>query len=199
MWLVVRNRLEPDEPLSLDEAPIPQAWVSRHNPAHHAVPLAFGAEVAEAGPLVEGPCAVVEHGHLLATGVMRVPLDNPAAGLRNQIHGTTKGGRRHSSAPVLLVHENAGDPVVGRPVESGLVLLAVVDVRQFLRGAVLAPRHCLITVEHQRSVCAALLDQPLLEGVVVLGGERLLGMEGVKPGAPTATEHTVVPLDKPRE
>jgi len=24
-WLVVRNRLEPDEPLSLDEAPIPQA------------------------------------------------------------------------------------------------------------------------------------------------------------------------------
>ena len=25
VWLVVRNRLEPDEPLSLDEAHIPQA------------------------------------------------------------------------------------------------------------------------------------------------------------------------------
>jgi hypothetical protein len=25
VWLVVRNRLEPDEPLSLDEARIPQA------------------------------------------------------------------------------------------------------------------------------------------------------------------------------
>src|SRR4029453_11680497 len=63
----------------------------------------------------------------------------------------------------------------------------------------LAPRHCLITVEHQRSPCAPLLDQLLLEGAVALGRERLLGMEGVEPGAPTATDHTVVPLDEPRE
>src|SRR4029453_6070996 len=161
--------------------------------------LPLGAEGAEARPLVPGPCAVLEDGHLLAAGVVRVALHNPAADLRNQIHGATKGGRRHSFAPVLPVHEDAGDPVVGRLVESGLVLLAVVDVRQFLRGAVLAPRHCLTTVEHQRSVSAALLDQPLLEGTVALGCERLLGMEGVEPGAPTATEHTVVPLDEPRE
>src|SRR4030095_15943176 len=92
-----------------------------------------------------------------------------------------------------------GDPVVGRRVESGLVLLAVVDVRQFLRGAVLAPRHCLVTVEHTRGVCAALLAKPFLESAVACGGERLLGMEGVEPGAPTATEHTIVPLDEPRE
>jgi hypothetical protein len=39
----------------------------------------------------------------------------------------------------------------------------------------------------------------LLEGAVALGRERLLGMEGVEPGAPTATDHTVVPLDEPRE
>ena len=97
---------------------------------------------------------------------MRVPLHDPAAGLRNQIHCATKSGFCHSFAPVLLVHEDARDPVVGRRVQGGLVLLAVVDVRQFLRAAVLAPRHCLITVEHQRSVCAALLDQPLLEGAV---------------------------------
>src|SRR4051794_9999584 len=84
--------------------------------------------------------------------------------------GTTKGGRRHSFAPVLLVDEDAGDPVVGRLVESGLVLLAVVDVRQFLRSPVLAPRHCVITVEHQRGVRAALRDQPLLERAVALGG-----------------------------
>ena len=32
-------------------------------------------------PLVEGPCAVVEHGHLLAAGVMRVPLDDPPPAL----------------------------------------------------------------------------------------------------------------------
>jgi hypothetical protein len=48
-------------------------------------------------------------------------------------------------------------------------------------------------------VCAALLDQPLLKGVIALGGERLLGMEGVEPGTPTATEHAVVPLDEARE
>src|SRR5512132_199270 len=59
--------------------------------------------------------------------------------------------------------------------------------------------HATASSPSNTSVCTALLDQPLLEGAVALGRERLLGMEGVEPGAPTATEHTVVPLDEPRE
>jgi hypothetical protein len=46
---------------------------------------------------------------------------------------------------------------------------------------------------------AAFLDQPLLEGTVALGRERLLAVEGVEPGTPTAAEYAVVPLDEPRE
>src|SRR5437764_908369 len=61
----------------------------------------------------------------------------PACAIRST--APRRGGCRHSFAPVLLVHEDAGDPVVGVPVESGLVLLAVMDVRQVLRGAVVGP------------------------------------------------------------
>ena len=53
------------------------------------------------------------------------------------------------------------------------------DLGQLARGAVLAPGHCFIPVEHQRSVCSALVDQPLPQGAVALLGERLLGMSGL--------------------
>ncbi len=118
----------------------------------------------------------------------------PACG--DQVDRTSDGDRGHPFAPVVLVHEDAGDAVVGRGVGRRLVLLAVLDVRELLRAGRTGPRHRLVTVEHERRVCAALLDQPLLEGVVALRGERLLGVQGVEPGAPAAAEHTVVPLDE---
>src|SRR5690242_690743 len=171
----------------------------RHDPPHDAVPLALGADVLEAGPLVQGPRRVVEDGHLLALGVVRIPLDHPAAGLGDQIHGALQGDRRHSPAPVLLVHEDAGDPVVGRAVPGGLVLLTVVDVRQLLRRAERGPCHCVVAVEDQGGMCAVLFDQALLEGAVALGRERLLGVKCVEPGAPAAPEHAVVPFHEAGE
>jgi hypothetical protein len=72
----------------------------------------------------------------------------------------------------------------------------VVDVREFRGRAVLGLGNGLVAVEDEGSVCPILRDQPLLERVVALRGERLLGVEGMEPGAPTPTEHTVVPLDE---
>ena len=181
-------------------SPRPPTSLLRHDPAHHRVPLAFGAEVDEASLLVQGPRCVVEDGHLLAVGgVVWVPLHHPAAGPRDQVDRTAERDRRHALPPVLLVHEDARDPVVRQLVEGLLVLLAVVDVRQFLRRAVLGPRNRLVALENQGSVCSILLDQLLLERVIALCRERLLGVEGVEPGAPTPTEHTVVPLDESGE
>jgi hypothetical protein len=42
------------------------------------------------------------------------------------------------------------------------------DVRPFLRGAVLAPGHRHIVVGHQRGVCSAFADRPLLVGAATL-------------------------------
>src|SRR6476659_9473018 len=56
--------------------------------AHHAVLQPLGPHVAEAGPLEQAPGAVVEDGHLLAVGVMRIALHHPTAGLRDQVEGT---------------------------------------------------------------------------------------------------------------
>jgi hypothetical protein len=51
------------------------------------VVLALGAGVSEPGLLEEAAAAVVEEGggDLLAGGVLRVRLDDPAAGLRDQV------------------------------------------------------------------------------------------------------------------
>jgi hypothetical protein len=131
-----------------------------HDPAHHTVPLAFGADVVEASPLVQGPCCVVEHGYILAVGgVVRVPLHDSACGLRDQVDRTTERDRRHALPPVFLVHEDARDPVVRQLVAGLLVLLAVVDVWQFPRRAVLGPGDCLVAVEDQGGVRPILLDQ----------------------------------------
>ena len=78
---------------------------------------------------------------------MRVCLYDSPAGLRDQVDRALEGDRGDACSPVLLIHEDAGDPVVGDRVESCLVLFAVVDVR-YLRGwAVLRPRHRLVAVE----------------------------------------------------
>src|SRR6478736_3614050 len=67
------------------------------------------------------------------------------------------------SAPVVAVHEKAGDPVRRRRLgQSGLVFLAVVDVRQLDRRSVLAPRDGGVAVEHQGRMGVARPDQLLL-------------------------------------
>jgi hypothetical protein len=45
----------------------------------------FGPDIAEAGPLEEAARAAVEDGTPLALRVVRVALDDPAAGLADQL------------------------------------------------------------------------------------------------------------------
>jgi hypothetical protein len=75
--------------------------------------------------------AVVQEGcrDFLVAGVLRVGLDHSAAGLGDQVQGTAQRDRRYPLAPVLSVHEEAGQPVVGQLLEIRFVLLSVGDAR----------------------------------------------------------------------
>jgi hypothetical protein len=57
---------------------------------------------------------------------VRVALDQAAARLRYQVHGSAQGHRRHALAAADLLYLDAGDPVVGQLLGSGEVLLTVV-------------------------------------------------------------------------
>ena len=58
---------------------------------------------------------------------MRVALDQAAAGLRDQLHGSAQGDRRQAPTAKAALDQDAGDPVVGQSLGSGHVLLAVMD------------------------------------------------------------------------
>jgi hypothetical protein len=127
------------------------AWVlaPRDRLAHHAVVLALAPVVPEAGLFEEAAGAVVQERcrDLLPVGVLRVRLHYSTACLGDQVERTAKRDACHSLAPVVLVDEEAGKPIIGQLAKARFLLLAVVDVRQFLRRAVLAPGHRDFTVE----------------------------------------------------
>src|SRR5882757_11295655 len=70
---------------------------------HDAVVLALGALVGEAGLLVHAAGGVIEERgrDLLARRVLRVALDDSAAGLGDQVQGPAEGDGGHSLAPVV--------------------------------------------------------------------------------------------------
>src|SRR3954447_15488629 len=164
--------------------------------AHDCVVLTLGSYVAEAGLLEQAAGDAVEERRrdLLAAGVLRIGLDHAAAGRGDQVKGTLKREGRDAAAAVSLVDEEARHSVVREDVELRLVLLAVLDVLQLLRGSELAPRDGDVSVEDQRGVGAASADQSLLERTVGVVRELFLGVEGVEPRAPAATPHAVVSL-----
>src|SRR5262245_46051698 len=131
------------------EAPLP----ARNRPAHHAVLLAFGSVVAEAGLLIETARCVVEElgSHLLAVlEIVRISLHDATARSRDQLDSTAKRHSCDTFPSIVPVDKDAGDPIVGQVVRAGgLVLLSVMDVRKLDRGAVLAPGHRVLTVEDQ--------------------------------------------------
>src|SRR6266508_1864164 len=106
-----------------------------HLAHHHAVAQALGPVVGEALALVHRAGAVVEERRVLlpdSAGVVRVALDQAAAGLRDQLDGSAQGDRRQALTAKAALDQDAGDPVVGQSLGSGDVLLAVLDVGQFL-------------------------------------------------------------------
>src|SRR3954451_14820200 len=109
--------------------------------AHDGVVLALGSYVAEAGLLEQTAGDAVEERRrdLLAAGVLGVGLDHAAAGRRDQVEGALKREGRDAAAPVPLVDEEARQAVVGQAVQLRLVLLAVLDVLQFLGASELTP------------------------------------------------------------
>src|SRR6266480_4940368 len=156
--------------------------------------LTLGPVVAKAGLLIEAARGVVEKRgpDLLALGVLRIALDHATARLRDQVEGTTKRHTCDAFPSIVPVDEDARDPIVGRLIGAGrLVFLPVMNVRELVRRAVLAPGHRGVAVEDQCRMSVALANETLLPGAAFLAlGPADPRME---PGAPAAAEpHALV-------
>jgi len=128
------------------------------------------------------------------------PLHHAAPGLRDEVQRPAERGRGDALAAVVTVDEEAGEPVVGHQVLLLLVLRPVIDARQLLRSAVLAPPHRHVAVEDQGGVRHAVFDQPVLQVTVVFRALLLpLREVRVEVGAPAPVPHTVVLLGQRRE
>src|SRR6266850_7087494 len=129
--------------------------------------LTLGPVVAEPGLLIEAARDVVEKRgrNLLALRVLRIALHDAPAGLRDQVEGTTKRDTCDAFLSIVPVDEDARDPIVGRLIRVGrLVVLPVMDVRELVRRAVLAPGHRGVAVEDQGRMSVALVNETLLPG-----------------------------------
>src|SRR5919201_3248398 len=163
--------------------------------------LALGSVVAEAGLLIEAARGVVEKRgrNLLALRVLRIALHHATARLRDQVKGTTERDTCDAFPSKVPVDEDARDAIVGRLIRAGrLVFLPVMDVRELVRSAVLAPRHRGVAVEDQGRMSVALANETLLPRAALFAfGSAFSRM---KPRAPAATEPTpVVLLDEARK
>src|SRR5690606_16550924 len=168
--------------------------------AHDGVLQALGADVLEACLLVHRASPVVDERvvHPLLADLVRVPLDDAAAERGNLLQRTGESHFGVALAAEALVDEDAGDAEVGYEVGFGEVLLAVLDVRQLIRGAVVGPGDGLVVDDHQRSVSLSGLDQLLLERAAALVARPSSGAV-VEVGAPAPTEDAVVALHQPGE
>src|SRR6266511_2946956 len=137
----------------------------RNRSAHHAMVLALGPLVVEAGLLVEAARDVVEkrgRDLLALRQVLRITRHHAAARLRDQVEGTAKRDTCDAFPSIVPVHEDAGDAIVGQLLRAGrLVILPVVDVRERLRRAALSPGHRGVAVEDEGSVSVALANETL--------------------------------------
>ena len=163
--------------------------------------LALGPVIAEAGLLIEAARGVVEKRgrNLLALRVLRIALHHAPAGLRDQVEGAPKRDTCDAFPSIVPVDEDAGDAIVGRLIRVGrLVFLAVMDVRELVRRAVLAPGHGVVAVEDEGRMSVALANETLLPGAALFAlGPTDPRME---PGAPAAAEaHALVLLSETRE
>src|ERR1700733_11390287 len=123
-----------------------------------------------------------------------MPTVCAAAGLGDLVERTFQRGPRDALAAVFLVDKETGDPPVRRRRRVLLVLAPVLDARQFLGTAVLAPAlRGPVGVDDERGVSAVRADPVLFPGPVP---RRVAGIVGVIAHAPAAAEYPVVALDK---
>src|SRR6266571_5489520 len=163
--------------------------------------LALVPVIAEAGLLIEAARDVIEKRgrNLLALRVLRIALHDAPARLRDQVEGTTKRHTCDAFPSIVPVDEDARDAIVGRLICAGrLVFLPVMDVRELVWRAVLAPGHRGVAVEDQGRMSVAFANETLLPGAAFLAlGPADPRME---PGAPAAAEpHALVLLSETRE
>src|SRR6266550_1903026 len=163
--------------------------------------LALVPVIAKAGLLIEAARGVIEKRGRSPLGlrVLRIALHDAPARLRDQVEGATKRDTCDAFPSIVSVDEDARDAIVGRLIGAGrLVFLPVMDVRELVRRAVLAPGHRGVAVEDQGRMSVALANETLLPRAALFAlGPSLPRME---PGAPAATEsHALVLLSETGE
>ena len=140
------------------------AFARSHLAHHHAVPQALGPVVGEALAFVHRAGAVVEERRVRlpnTAGVVGEALDQASAGLGDQVDGSAQGDSRQALTSMGALDLDTGDPVVGKSLGSGEILLAVVDVGQLLGCSVLGSSNGEVAVEDQRRVCDLLVHAAL--------------------------------------
>src|SRR5262249_35637608 len=139
---------------------------------------------------------VEERARGLAAGrVLGVALDRAAAQQRDLLQSARQPRGGDAGAPPLLVDEEARDPPVRLALELGEIRALVLDPRQPLGSAELAPAHAGLVVVHQLGVRSAGHHPRVLVGPVSL--RRGLAPEAllVEAHAPAAAPDTAVALD----
>ena len=139
--------------------------------AHHGLALADVTLECESSLLEHGSRAVVEERGrcTFAWGELVGERDHfAAAGLRDELERSIQRLPCYSRTSMVAVHEEAGDAPGCRHSLACVVLLAVVDARQFDRVAVLAPRDRVVAVEDKCGVCDVLRNKSLLKRLPVV-------------------------------
>src|SRR5690606_29572863 len=103
--------------------------------------------------------------------------DLPSTRLCDEVERPIQRLPRYTRATMVAVDEEARDAPRRRSRLASVVLLAVVDARQLVRAAVLAPRDSVVPVEDERSVRYPLVHESAFERRAVVAVLR--GVLGV--------------------
>jgi len=98
-----------------------------------------------------------------------------------------------------FVHEEAGDAPVGELLQTGRIGLAVLDARQLIGRAKLAPADAGIAVIDQGRMGATFADARLLIAAALLDAPCVWLALGMERHAPAAAPDPVMPLDQSGE
>src|SRR5262249_53364190 len=131
--------------------------------------------------------------HHLAGGVLGISLDHPAAERRDLLQCALQRRGGDALLAVTAVAEEAGDAPGRRLAKETLVVgLAVLDPRQLVGRAELAPADAGLALIDERRICPALAHALLFRGPAFGDAQRVGLALGVKAETPTAAENAVV-------
>jgi hypothetical protein len=173
-------------------------WSGADAATHHPAPLGDPAVTGEAQLLEQVLRAGMEVGptlRLAAIDLLGVGLYEATTGRSDCRQCASNSDSGNPVATMTLPGEDAADPPVRELDELLVVGLDVVDRRELIRGAVLAPAHAGRTVVDENLVNRP-LSRVAMFVIAVMPGAGSIKPLGVKAHAPAAAPYAVVRLDQ---